>query len=170
MPCLLASYSKCRAADDIYIDVSRQPGDGPVPLGELPAGGAAGDRWRLAGLLRPILGHPGLITLWQSADTAPAAYFNHRPAALTLTHLLPPAPTTADRTLAGWYAEYLFLCLVNAAQARRQQHGPAPSLLLVLDDLSGWWDSGLLATISDPLGPGRDQLCGPRHTPAAAAG
>jgi hypothetical protein len=107
---------------------------------------------RLTTLLRPILAHPGLITLWQSADTAPAAYFNGRPAALTLTHLLPPTPTGTDSTLAGWYGEYLLLCLVAAAQARRYGDTPAPALLVLLDDLAGWWDSGLPAPYLSVLG------------------
>ncbi len=107
---------------------------------------------RLVGLLRPILAHPGLITLWQSADTAPATYFNRRPAPLTLTHLLPPTPTGTDATLAGWYGEYLLLCLVAAAQARRYDDHPAPPMLVLLDDLASWWDSGLLAPYLPLLG------------------
>jgi hypothetical protein len=107
---------------------------------------------RLADLLRPVLDHPGLLTFWQGANTAPAAYFNAHPAPLTFTHLLTALPTSTDRALAGWYAEYLLLTLIAAGQARREAGVPAHPLLVILDDIGAWWESGLMADHLLPLG------------------
>jgi hypothetical protein len=105
----------------------------------------------LCNLLQPLWDAPGFQALWQGT-TAPGHYFNTQQAALTLTHLLPADATGRDRVLARWYAEYLVLNLVAAAQARAFAGAPSPPILLLLDDLRAWWHGPLRPTHLRVLG------------------